>query len=366
MATAIPTTIDEITADWIEHALREGGTIGVDDHVTDAEVDQLGEGVGMLGDLARVALEYDRSTAGPESVIAKLPTTADVNRQRGMAFGFYEREANFYRHIGNAGRTGGLRVPRCFASPMDPAAGRFALLLEDLSAGYRTPDQVAGLQVDEAECAVGALAQFHAAWWETDELDALDWLPPANGPITKQAGPVYRHAWPVFLERFGDLIPEGGHDLGERVGPVFEQLLDDGAESPRSIVHTDFRLDNLFFDGPDADVALIDWQLMTVGGAVYDVSYLLGQSMERRLRADNEERLVRLWYDSLSATCEPGYCFDDAWRDYRRSALVNLVIPISLAELDHGNERGLQLVQTLSDRAFGAAVELNAHELLPS
>jgi hypothetical protein len=52
------------------------------------------------------------------------------------------------------------------------------------------------------------------------------------------------------------------------------------------------------------------------------------------------------------------------WLDYRRSALVNLVIPVSLADMDHGNERGLQLVQTLSDRAFGAAVELDAGELL--
>ena len=61
-----------------------------------------------------------------------------------------------------------------------------------------------------------------------------------------------------------------------------------------------------------------------------------------------------------------GYSYDEAWDGYRRSALVNLVIPISLADMDHGNERGLQLVQMLTDRGFGAAVELDAAELLPS
>jgi hypothetical protein len=176
---------------------------------------------------------------------------------------------------------------------------------------------------------------------------------------------VYRQAGPVFLERFGDLIPDGGHAIGEAVGPCFEQLLDDGATGPRTIVHTDFRLDNLFFDGPDAEVALIDWQLMTSGGGVYDVCYLLGQSMDRSLRAEHEEALLRLWHDTLVDAGATGADLDRSRQDYCRSALVNLVIPISLAEMDTGNERGLMLVQMLTDRAFGAAVELEAHRQLP-
>jgi hypothetical protein len=366
MGALVPGCIAEVTASWLEAAMRSDGVIEPDTVIRRATVEELGEGVGMLGDLARLSLEYDPTGAGPRTVIVKVPTAAEVNRQRGMAFGFYEREANFYRHIGNPGRTGGLRVPWCFASPMDVGAQRFALVLEDLGATFRAPDQLAGLQLDDARRAIAALARFHAAWWETAELDALSWLPPSNGPVTKQAGPVYRHAWPVFVERFGDLIPDGGHAVGAAVAPCFEQLLDIGATGPHSITHTDFRLDNLFFDGPDDDVALIDWQLMTRGACAYDVSYLLGQSMERALRREHEEELVRLWHEALGAHGVTGYRFDDAWCDYRRSALVNLVIPVSLAELDHGNERGVQLVRMLSDRAFGAAVELDAIELLPS
>lgn len=366
MVEIIPGAIGDVTVPWLEHALRDEQVIGENVRITSIDVRPLGEGVGMLGDLARVVVDYDPPGAGPAKVVVKVPTTADVNRKRGMAFGFYEREANFYRHIGNPGRTGGLRVPRCFASPMEPAGERFALVLEDLTDDYRMPDQVVGLQLDDARVAITALAGFHASWWEHDDLDRLEWLPPSNGPITKQAGPVYRQAWPVFVERFGELIPDGGRAVGEAVGPCFEQLLDDGAAGPHSIVHTDFRLDNLFFDGPDADVALIDWQLMTRGGSVYDIAYLLGQSMDRSLRAAHEPELLRLWHETLAEHGVTNYSFDDAWRDYRRSALVNLVIPISLAELDHGNERGVQLVRMLSDRAFGAAVELDALDLLPS
>lgn len=364
MSHEIPATIADLTASWLERALRDEHAVGEQACVVSIEVEELGEGVGMLGDLARVTITYDREGAGPDRVIVKLPTAADVNRRRGMAFGFYEREAYFYRHIGNLARTGGLRVPRCYASPMDPAHERFALVLEDLADRYRSPDQIVGLQLDDARVAVRALARFHAAWWERPELDELHWLPPSNGPVTKQAGPVYRQAWPVFVERFGDLIPEGGRALGEAVGPCFEALLDAGAAGPHSIVHTDFRLDNLFFDGPDASVALIDWQLMTRGGCVYDIAYLLGQSMDRALRAAHERELLELWHATLLEHGVRGYSYEEAWRDYRRSALVNLVIPVSLAEMDHGNERGVQLVRMLSDRAFGAAVDLDAHELL--
>jgi hypothetical protein len=365
VSESIPGSIAEVSAGWLEDVLKADGALAADAHVVEADVQELGEGVGMLGDLARVALRYDADGAGPATVVVKLPTLADVNRKRGMTFGFYEREANFYRDIGNPGHTGGLRVPRCYGSPMDLEGERFALVLEDLADEYRAPDQVVGLQPDDARKAVAALARFHAHWWERDDLDTLAWLPPTNGPITKQAGPVFRQAWPVFIERFGDLIPSGGHEIGEALGPRFEQLLDDAATGPRTIVHTDFRLDNLFFDGPDADVALIDWQLMTSGGGVYDVCYLLGQSMDRSSRAEHEGELLQLWHDVLLEEGVTECDFDQTRQNYCRSALVNLVIPVSLAELDTGNERGLMLLEMLTDRAFGAAVELDAHAYIP-
>ena len=207
----------------------------------------------MLGDLARSRSTTSRRF-GPSSVVVKLPTEADVNRKRGMLFGFYEREANFYRNIGNQGRTGGLRVPSCYASPMDPAGERFALVPRTCRVGFRMPDQVVGLRLDDARMAIRALGQFHANLVGHRRLRALEpWLP-AHERTDHQTGrsPIVPTAWPLFVERFDDLIPDGVAPIGESVGPIFEQLLDDSAAVPRTIVHTDFRLDNLFFDGPDA------------------------------------------------------------------------------------------------------------------
>ena len=46
---------------------------------------------------------------------------------------------------------------------------------------------------------------------------------------------------------------------------------------PHTIIHGDYRLDNLFFgtDESDYELAVIDWQIASRGGAAYDVAYFI-------------------------------------------------------------------------------------------
>jgi aminoglycoside phosphotransferase (APT) family kinase protein len=69
---------------------------------------------------------------------------------------------------------------------------------------------------------------------------------------------------------------------GERIEPV-EQLIvflsrSLPTESRMSVVHGDYRLDNIIFhpDRPDV-VAVLDWELSTLGDPLADLSYLLMQ-----------------------------------------------------------------------------------------
>jgi len=49
---------DEITPEWINHALREGGVLK-EDSVKFLKKDILGEGIGFLSSVVRVRIEYD-------------------------------------------------------------------------------------------------------------------------------------------------------------------------------------------------------------------------------------------------------------------------------------------------------------------
>jgi len=252
---------------------------------------------------------------------------------------------------------------------MQVESARFALLLEDLDAsGFVPADQVAGLQPDQAHLAAAQLARFHAEWWGAVDTEALNWLPYSNSEVTKQAAPLMRNNWPLFVERFGDCLTDDALELGPRVGACYEDLLDRLARTPRTIVHTDYRLDNLFFadNADDAPLAVVDWQLTTRGRGAYDIAYLLGQSMEPGARAQHERAVLETWYEALVAAGISGYSRADALDDYRLGALINLVIPVSLADMDAGNERGLELVRSISQRAFRAAVEIEADALLPA
>src|SRR3989304_1630112 len=69
----LPAGPQELTADWLTSALRETGTIS-NSAVTGLDHEIIGEGVGVLGQLARFNLTYDSPEAGaPKSLIGKFP-----------------------------------------------------------------------------------------------------------------------------------------------------------------------------------------------------------------------------------------------------------------------------------------------------
>jgi aminoglycoside phosphotransferase (APT) family kinase protein len=208
----------------------------------------------------------------------------------------------------------------------------------------------------------------------------MEWMPRIDEPINLAAGQQYRDAWPLFVERIGNRVPEGSLALGERVQAVFEDLLVSSvADAPLAVCHGDFRGDNLMFDDrahparPGDEVAVLDWQISYRGPAVSDIAYFLCQSLEVEERRRHESELVRAWYDELTETVREGsgddldaYPFELAWEQYRRSALGTTVYPVTgVGALDPGNERGQELLTAMAVRAFTACLDLDAASLLP-
>jgi hypothetical protein len=365
----VPTRTTEATPEFVTDALRSGGVLDADSSVAEVEHDQIGEGVGITGTLARLTLRFSGpATGAPSSVILKLPSEFPENRAVGDFFGFYEREGRFYQEISE---TLPVCTPRCYFNHIDPDANEFALLLEDF--GERTMvSQIAGIDVTRAAEAIRAIALVHAQWWESPRLETLTWMPRAIDPGIISAGTQYRQAWPAFLERIGDEMPEGSVALGERVGPAWEATqtaLYEGA--PNTLCHGDFRADNLMFDdgveGRD-HVGIIDWQIAYRSGGVGDICYLVTQSMTVEDRRKHEQDLVSLWFDEVCSalgSAPDGYTAADAWRDYR-AVTGNMTVygVVSAGSMDPSNDRGRQLVLEMATRAFTAALDLDSGSLI--
>lgn len=258
-----------------------------------------------------------------------------------MTFSFYERELLFYERVAPLvpGRT-----PKLYRTQHQPELERFTLIIEDPS-HLEIPDQIAGLEISTV---VDWMAIMHAAFWDDVDTEALSFMPKANDPINLLLADQYTQDWNPFLQIYGSELPEGGKELGEMLADNFAWLLHALTGRPQTVVHTDFHLDNLFFD-EDGEVIPIDWQVRTRTTGIYDVAYFLGGSLTIEDRRSNERRLVKRYVDKLASLRVENYEFEQAWREYRLSHLICTVIPLTGVTVDLGNERGVELFNILTE-----------------
>src|ERR1700758_1009650 len=79
-------------------------------NVASLETETIGQGVGVLCQLARIKLSYRTDARGPRSLVAKFPAAIEQTRGLARQFKFYERETNFYLHLA---KEFSLPSPRC-------------------------------------------------------------------------------------------------------------------------------------------------------------------------------------------------------------------------------------------------------------
>lgn len=392
----IPESLAELTPDWLTEALRESGVLR-EVRVTRVESQLLGVGQGFIGEVARLTLHYDEKEDGaPETLIVKLPTSTRTNRGLGNLGGLYEREIRFYREMRDDVR---LRTPKHYYSALDEALGaryaagitrfidrlpgvllrlllrlftwlagvdkrRFLLMIEDI-APARLGDQVAGCSTDEARTALRDLARMHAAFWNDPRLENTWWIVPLDlAPnIFRQLLELSRDA---FLEQYG-------HHFSPSARAKFDWFREHDLEifrlcggHPFTLVHGDFRLDNMFFDDSHDEIVLFDWQGPGKGLGAFDVAYFLSASLPLGTPPEVEESIVRSYHDELVRGGVKDYPWDEFVRHYRISMILMLARLSGVAGelIELGEDRGLELVQTWIDRAVERVEPIQTDHLL--
>ena len=112
-----------------------------------------------------------------------------------------------------------------------------------------------------------------------------------NSPEMKALEPVYQQCWPAVVDFIGDRMSPYARRAGEALAPRIGALMDLAFEQPRTLMHGDFRADNMMFEaGPSVSpFALVDWQIVMQGPAAFDLAYMLSGSLDvetRRARGE--------------------------------------------------------------------------------
>ncbi len=348
-AQPIPKSIDDVSPAWL------GAVTGFD--IRAITVEQIGVGIGVSSAVYRVALD---GRACPQSVVVKLPALDEAANFTSTMLRFYIREVRFFTELASQSP---IRVPACYHGAVDEETSRFVVVMEDMGA-MRSVDQLDGMALVDAEQAVDELAGWHATWWR--RADALA----ESGVALSLGDPIYTAILPVVFEegwekvRAAMPVDEAIAEVGPRFGAAIGRLMGDLALSPTTLVHGDYRADNILFM-PNGRVALLDFQIIGTGSGAYDLAYFVTQSLDAQVAHDHERELFDRWVDGLRRR---GVSEDDTarmWQDYRTAALFCLVYPIVASRgMDLSDRRQYELVMRMNSRMSRALTELDLAELL--
>jgi Ecdysteroid kinase-like family len=343
--------VADITPQWLTGVLARRGIEAEVDSITAAPI-----GTGQIGSCFRLTIEYAAGD-GPASLVAKLPSQ-DPARRTADAF-TYRCEVGFYREV--APRVN-VRRPDCYLAARSESGEEFTLLLEDLAPATQG-DQISGCTAEQARAAVVNLAGLHAPLWCDTSLLDLDWLVPNGAEFAEISAALYRDATSNFVERYS---------LSDETIAVLTEFADKSQAwwqrpaQPFSLIHADYRLDNLMFAQAEGEVSVtaVDWQACSLGSPLRDVAYMVVTGLTETDRRTAERDLVAAYWHALQQQGVTGYEADQCWQDYRHSVFHAPVVTVFGASAAKRSERGDRMFTVMAERAATAIADLDALSLL--
>jgi aminoglycoside phosphotransferase (APT) family kinase protein len=379
----VPFSLEEVTADWLSKGFTETGLLA-SGAVKAIDVQRIGEQVGFNGEVAMVTPHYEGdAAAAPDRLVLKIPT-ASKNRILGQTMGLYEKEIRFYRDL-QPGLS--IRTPRHYYSALDIADDpdvilerlegmnklpiwmirglmaaaswfvsghprKYVLLIEDLS-GYRMGDQEAGCPEADIESIIVAMARLHAQYWASAELPRMSWIAPYA--VTSRIMQMrYLQAYKDFMSDQGAGLTAAQQKLVQWLKVHGTALTEKFGEEPATLLHGDFRLDNICFDDEAGEIILFDWQTMQAGPGASDLAYFISATMPVETDEGTITALIDQYHGELG-----GHGVDierdQLQRQYETGMLCMLhrVLPtVYLPSMDLDEERGLPLLKAWLSRIF--------------
>jgi hypothetical protein len=342
----IPVRPDDITPAWLTAALQERHPGAV---VAQVEVTFTAE---VTNAHARLAARYEEPAGAPPTMFCKL-LPLDERRASIAATRMGPREVRFYRDLAPHLA---LRVPAVHVALLDERDGTFVLLMEDLEAsGCRVSDGTWGVGTDAAAEALEGLGEVHARYEDPARRAAeVPWIPE-----------------PQFGSTYGSVMLQYGLDhhrerLSDAFAAIAELYINQGralfdlwTSGPKTVIHGDTHIGNVFFDGPR--VGFLDWGIINVNTPMREVSYFLTMAMDIEARRRDEVTLIRHYLDVRRALGATPISFDDAWTAHRIHAAYCVPASCQVVTFPEGmSERRRVFSDAFLARAEAAIADLDS------
>jgi Phosphotransferase enzyme family len=348
-AVAIPRSPSDVTPHWL-------GTV-LDADVAAVDVEPIG--TGQTGATYRLTVRYADAVDLPAAFAIKLSSQDDTVRDR-VALG-YRSEHAFYTGVADLVR---VPIPKHHYCEISDDGADFVLLLTDMAPAVQG-DQIGGCTPDEADLAVRALAGLHGPTWcdaKWIEFPGLA-MSLATDDAIKGLGDIAVMAAQITLDRLGSrMTAEDRETTTDAMSIVTPWLLAD--RDRFSLMHGDYRLDNMLFDPDRTRVTIVDWQTLGTGLPARDLAYFTGTSLLPATRSQSDEDLVAAYHGELLDYGITDYDRDTCWRDYRVGMLQVPLISTLGCAFAISTERGDDMMLVMLERGCQAIRDLGSLDLV--
>jgi hypothetical protein len=343
----------DVDAAWLTSVLADRGLLPEAARVVGVVPTPVG--TGQMADTVRFALTYEPAGTGPATVVGKFTSGDPQSHATGRIMRAYEVEVRFYAEI--APRVA-VRHPGLLFAAVDPEEAWFTLLLQDVT-GASQGDELAGCDADTAAAALRQMAGLHGPCWEAPDLAASPWVNRATPDSDAFTASIVTGVFPGFLERYGDRLEPAHVDLLRAFLPRLGEWMA-RPRGPGTVVHANFRLDNMLFTPGDPDPVVVDYQTVNWGGAAYDLAYFVGGSLEPEVRRAHVDDLLAGYQRALGDHGVTDYPLDELQKDYRRECFGGLMMAVGASMMVKQTERGDEMFLTNTRRHAEQALDLDA------
>jgi len=350
-------TPGEVDATWLTRVLHGSARLGPDARVVGVSMTPVG--TGQMADTVRFTVDYEPAGAGPPTVVGKFTSTDPQSHATGRIMRAYEVEVRFYAEV--APRVA-VRRPRLLFCALDPEEAWFTLLLDDVT-GAVQGDELVGCDATTAAAALEQLAGLHGPCWESSDLAASPWVNRSTPESDEFTASVVAGVFPGFLERYGERLDPSHVELLEAFVPRLGEWMA-RPRGPRTVLHADFRLDNLLFVPGESAPVVVDYQTVAWGSGAYDVAYFVGGCLEPEVRRSHADDLIAGYHAALSAHGVEDYPLDALRTDYRHECFGGLMMAVGASMMVRRTERGDAMFLTSTRRHAQQAIDLDALALL--
>lgn len=264
--------------------------------VEEVRTTRLDGGYGYLSSLFRLNLRWSSSGAeeAPETLVVKLPLQARLDEMTPDAERMFRREATFHRVVAP---TAPIRTAKAWVAEIDNASGAATLVFEDLGK-LESFDDNKTVSVERVENSLVKLASLHAMYWQSSELETMDWLAhPAESGVDQVSTERFAALWPRLAESGAYDLSSTQLRLGELLSTKLEGVYEALHRGPKTLIHADLHQENLFFD--EDNPVFIDWAAAERANPAKDIAKLTASCLEPGTVSHEQPRLIRRYREEL-------------------------------------------------------------------